>query len=356
MKRHVQVPGVRRWAGDDLTELQSEPLRVMDDFYAEYGSLILSGCEVTGNEIKPGIVGLAGRGWDNKPTYKVVPFAGKQNVTFPCYLYLSCDTILREYEDLQQKPVAYSYTAVVSNVIPAESYIPINRTGNRRFTDAIQDSSHRFMTDAERAKLSGISYSANYYVHPDSHSLDMITESTVRKIMTSAERTKLSGIAFNANNYVHPDNASTRHVTDVEKAAWNGKAERAEVSKAVSDSKIGQRANGSLTQGGEVVASVPQLICAGEFDFQWSTIKKNTGIPFSVRYDDNRKCHIITHSYAHPDYMVLVTSGDERIHLSAQNLIPNTFIIKAKDIPEIDSPFPDYIPVSFMMIKTNIQL
>lgn len=55
--------------------------------------------------------------------------------------------------------------------------------------DMIADSSTKvMMTPAERKKLEGLSN----YVHPSTHSIDMITESTTKKIMTAAERTKIA--------------------------------------------------------------------------------------------------------------------------------------------------------------------
>jgi hypothetical protein len=70
----------------------------------------------------------------------------------------------------------------------------------------------KIMTDTERTKLANIQESANNYVHPVSHSLSMITETTSLKIMTDTERTKLSGIAQSANNYVHPTTAGNIHL------------------------------------------------------------------------------------------------------------------------------------------------
>jgi len=65
-----------------------------------------------------------------------------------------------------------------------------------------------FMSSTDKTKLNGITNGANYYVHPTSHSLNMITETDGLKIMTAAERAKLSGIAENANNYTHPETHS----------------------------------------------------------------------------------------------------------------------------------------------------
>ncbi len=54
-------------------------------------------------------------------------------------------------------------------------------------------------TVAEKSKLANIEAEANKYIHPSTHSLDMITETTSKKIMTSNERDKLAGISSGAN-------------------------------------------------------------------------------------------------------------------------------------------------------------
>jgi hypothetical protein len=135
MKRHEQHTGVRRWAGDDLIELQSEVFKVLDAFFAQYGNIIISGCEVTGEIINPGVVGLYGFDSENNKIFKVVPFAGRNGGnTFPVYLKLASETIRREYGDGQIKPVAQNYFAALSDAVPDdENYIIINRTGNKHF-------------------------------------------------------------------------------------------------------------------------------------------------------------------------------------------------------------------------------
>jgi hypothetical protein len=135
MKRHVQVTGVRRWAGDDLVELQSEVFKVLDDFFSQFGNIIVAGCEIDGQNIAPGIVALTGNSPDGNPAFKVVPFEGRTNVTsFPVYLKLKYDTVIREYGDQQTKPVAYSYYAEMSyNEPQSGEYITVDSTGSRRF-------------------------------------------------------------------------------------------------------------------------------------------------------------------------------------------------------------------------------
>ena len=93
-------------------------------------------------------------------------------------------------------------------------------------------------TSAEKTKLSGIQDSANNYVHPSTHSIDMIVETPLKKVMSNDERVKLAGVQTGANNYVHPsthpasiivEDANKRFVTDAEKVTWNAKVSRNEV-------------------------------------------------------------------------------------------------------------------------------
>ncbi len=100
----------------------------------------------------------------------------------------------------------------------------------------------KVMTDIERTKLLGVEDNANNYAHPSTHSIDMITETATKKVMTTGERNKLSGIEDNANNYTHPsahaasmitEDISHRFVSDTEKATWNAKPSS---QRAVSDS------------------------------------------------------------------------------------------------------------------------
>ena len=109
-------------------------------------------------------------------------------------------------------------------------------------------------------KLFNIADRANYYVHPEKHSANMIettenlqfvseTEkifwnqkaenrdvtSLASGLMTAAEHVKLLGIEENANRYVHPDkhtpseietDANNMFVTHTEKLAWNSKYDK----------------------------------------------------------------------------------------------------------------------------------
>ena len=122
-------------------------------------------------------------------------------------------------------------------------------------TDKADSSKDGLMSKEDKTKLDGIAAEANKYEHPENHPATMITEDTDHKFVTDAEKAKwnakadttevstetnglmsfadkvkLDGIATNANNYVHPENHEAtmitedethRFVTDAEKEKWN---------------------------------------------------------------------------------------------------------------------------------------
>lgn len=200
MKRHIQQPGVRQWAGDDLVELQAEPMKAIDGFFAEYGPCIIQGCQVADNEdgtydISSGLLALAGSDVNGNDTFKVVPFSGIASVPLPVYFTLAYSTVERSYLDGQVKPIAYNYRAEVATVRPAGEYLELSEDCIPRFVDVIQcDASHRFFTDTERQKLKGIDVGANKYVHPSTHPASMISEDSTHKFMTQTEKNTLSSI------------------------------------------------------------------------------------------------------------------------------------------------------------------
>ena len=201
MKRHVQTPGIRQWAGEDLIELQSEPLKALDGFFSQYGPCIIQGCQVTYNSnntyaIAPGLVALSGTDADGKDTFKVVPFSGVSEVPLPVYLTLAYSVVERAYQDGKVKPIAYNYRAEVTTVEPENSsFLELSEDNIIRFVDVIQcDPTHRFFSDAERQKLNGIAAGANNYMHPASHPASMIAEATNKRFMTDAERSTISSL------------------------------------------------------------------------------------------------------------------------------------------------------------------
>lgn len=180
MKRHTQQPGIRQWAGEDLLELQSEPLKALDGFFEEYGPCVIKGCHVTDNgdstyNLSPGLVALAGTDAAGAATFKVVPFAGIDAMPLPVYLTLTHSVVERPYINGQVKPIAYDYRAGVSAIRPdSGEYLELSADSIPRFVDVIQNAEHRFFTDAEREKLKGIEKNANNYQHPAEHPASIV--------------------------------------------------------------------------------------------------------------------------------------------------------------------------------------
>lgn len=180
MKRHTQQPGIRQWAGEDLLELQSEPLKALDGFFEEYGPCVIKGCHLTDNgdstyNLSPGLVALAGTDAAGATTFKVVPFSGIDAMPLPVYLTLIHSVVERPYINGQVKPIAYDYRAGVSAIRPdSGEYLELSTDSIPRFVDVIQNAEHRFFTDAEREKLKGIEKNANNYQHPAEHPASIV--------------------------------------------------------------------------------------------------------------------------------------------------------------------------------------
>lgn len=180
MKRHTQQPGIRQWAGEDLLELQSEPLKALDGFFEEYGPCVIKGCHLTDNgdstyNLSPGLVALAGTDATGAATFKVVPFSGIDAMPLPVYLTLTHSVVERPYINGQVKPIAYDYRAGVSAIRPdSGEYLELSADSIPRFVDVIQNAEHRFFTDAEREKLKGIEKNANNYQHPAEHPASIV--------------------------------------------------------------------------------------------------------------------------------------------------------------------------------------
>lgn len=180
MKRHTQQPGIRQWAGEDLLELQSEPLKALDGFFEEYGPCVIKGCHLTDNgdstyNLSPGLVALAGTDATGAATFKVVPFSGIDALPLPVYLTLTHSVVERPYINGQVKPIAYDYRAGVSAIRPESGeYLELSTDSIPRFVDVIQNAEHRFFTDAEREKLKGIEKNANNYQHPAEHPASIV--------------------------------------------------------------------------------------------------------------------------------------------------------------------------------------
>lgn len=226
MKRHVQQTGLRKWYGDDLIELQNEPLKALEGFLKAYSSCVLSGCEVIDNTIKPGLILFV---WEEQNTRhsKIVEFEGAQNITsFPQYLYLSQEIINREYQDGHVKPVAIRYYAEITNNIPAFPFVRIFNTGpEQTFRDVLQTPNYRFVTDLEKSNWNQKPY--------------------LGETENSAYRGDRGRIAYEHSQMTNI------HVTSEEKSAWNNKISHelaTDVNQFLVSSGIGQFVSKTISQ------------------------------------------------------------------------------------------------------------
>jgi len=87
---------------------------------------------------------------------------------------------------------------------------------NKSILDAITAA----FTTTDKTKLDGIETGANKYVHPSTHSLDIITETTSKKILTSTERTKLAGVSEGANRVENSTTNGNIKIDGVEKTVY----------------------------------------------------------------------------------------------------------------------------------------
>lgn len=238
MKEHVQKTGVRKYAGDDLIELQSEPLKAIQKFFEEYGMCIIQGCTVTpsGNlyNITPGVVALSGTDADGNNTFKIVQFAGAENVSLPVYLILTHTVSTREYGDGKVKPIAYSYVASPTVIRPEEGvpFLEITESGGRRFVDAIaltrkldktgngKDVTVTFSEAAERTNIASGEKLAVLF-------------GKIRKWFAG-----LANVAFSGKAADLTQDTKNRFVSDTEKSSWNDK-----YSKKETDAKLKGKAD-----------------------------------------------------------------------------------------------------------------
>ncbi|MEG1903710.1 MAG: hypothetical protein RR212_04885 [Bacteroidales bacterium] len=130
MKRHVQFPGIRKWSGDDLMELQGEGLSIADRFFSQYGNCVICGCTVSDGDISAGLVAIGGL---------VMPFEAATGIeVFPVYLIKAEKHVQREYADDVVRDIAVEYYAKKVQEKPTGDYIEITATGAPVFFDMIK--------------------------------------------------------------------------------------------------------------------------------------------------------------------------------------------------------------------------
>lgn len=143
MKEHFQDYGVRRWAGDDLIELQGEPLEALQRLVEPYAPCIIQGCGINTaeNRIEPGLVALwLLDGEKKRQCVKIARFGGCPTTNLPVYLTLKCSQETRVYADGDSKVVANSYTAqesILWEEVKDMYPLTITETGGTRLPENI---------------------------------------------------------------------------------------------------------------------------------------------------------------------------------------------------------------------------
>lgn len=120
-----------------------------------------------------------------------------------------------------------------------------DKSHSHRPEDIETNTTNRFITDAEKAKLAGIAENANNYVHPATHPATMIIDDAAHRFTTDAEKALWNSKAagdhshtgvyqaagdYAAGSHIHTagqisEDTTHRFTTDAEKATWNSKAD-----------------------------------------------------------------------------------------------------------------------------------
>lgn len=211
MKEHVQTTGVRKWAGDDLIELQGEPLAALQALVEPYAPCIIQGCAVSVNEaeetysVTSGFVALKdiADGENMARPVKIVRFAGAENEPGAIYLTLSRKEHTRLYADGQNKPIAYGYEAMIQREEPTEvPFLKIDSKGGARLVDTlgITQKLDRTGGDSSQTKV----------LFSDENEEELRSGNTLAKLFGGIKKrldgikNKLAGIDEGANNYTLP--------------------------------------------------------------------------------------------------------------------------------------------------------
>lgn len=156
MKKLVQNSGVRKWYGDEWITIQDEANAAIEGYFGSFGQqYILAGCEVSGADVDEGMVVL-----NHADGIKVCRLSSATGLAFPCFLKVTKTEETRLYLDGAVKPIAYTYVAEISATNDG-GYLELKADNTTpRFADALQDASHRMLTDAEKSNYAGQASSA----------------------------------------------------------------------------------------------------------------------------------------------------------------------------------------------------
>ncbi|NDW10980.1 hypothetical protein [Dysgonomonas sp. 520] len=133
MKEYIAETGGRYTYSDDILNLQELSLS-MTSIFSECSNFIISGLEVSGNEISQGYVWING---------KIRLFQGVKDITFPYYIYEKNNTDTTTYANEVNKKGRTNYLCVGGTSVPD---IPDAVTGKvPQFIELKQDYSPRFI-------------------------------------------------------------------------------------------------------------------------------------------------------------------------------------------------------------------
>lgn len=249
MKEHFQDYGARKWAGDDLIELQSEPLAALQALVSPYAPCIVSGCETHADDgggytVSAGLVALPGKDVKGNDCVKIVrtdsiAMADNNQV---CYLTLQHQTLTRTYGDGTSKAIAYNYVAQQTTIKPEDApYLEIAANGGQRLVDTLGitqkldreggDATDVKVTFAEPSadqepgtlqsgtKLGTLISQIKGWLSALKKELGNKVDKEQDKVLSSNDFTdelkeKLKGISKNANNftYTHPTGNGNNHI------------------------------------------------------------------------------------------------------------------------------------------------
>lgn len=221
MRRHVQVEGVRRWAGEHIIDLQAEPFKVIDAFFEEYGNGVIKGCEVMDWEdgtfnVSEGLVALQGTDPEGNATFKVAPFVGVTEVVLPAYFVLRFETVEREYVDEKMHPIYYEYRAELLPEKPVdEPCLEIDASGAARFLD-VTGVTHKLNKDGD-----GKDVVVSFEEAEERENVE--SGETLSGLLGKVQKwfAGLQAVAFSGKTKDLADDAEHRLTTDTEKARWN---------------------------------------------------------------------------------------------------------------------------------------
>lgn len=145
MKELISEDGGRHCYGSEFVEAQLEVLTPLQEFFSQFGAIVISGCAITDGgggtwDIAEGIVGIL-----HADGYKLARWAGDTGLTLPGYMTINKTTQTGDYGptgSIVVKDVADTYTAAFTSGAPVanndtELVIPDQPTQPKKFVNGL---------------------------------------------------------------------------------------------------------------------------------------------------------------------------------------------------------------------------